>query len=154
MADSGSELVYLLSQDESLASALGNPYVGFAVDEISPGILAGDRVTMSLLSISGPGVFSVWETDAFGADTILMSSAPGSTAPDRVDLLVDPGHYHFNVGFSEPGTYDVTFRSEGELVTGGLTGNDFTIRYQVVPEPSSLLLAALGALTILRRNRS
>ena len=151
--DSGADMVYLLSQDEALASALGNPYAGFAVDEIVPGILAGDRVTMSLLTVTGPGVFSLWETDAFGMDNILMSSAAGSGAPDQVDLFVDPGHYHFNVGFSEPGTYDVMFRSEGQLAGGGQTGNDFTVRYRVIPEPSSALLLSFGALLIFRRNR-
>ena len=154
ITNSGALSVYLLAQDESLASSLGSPFVGWAVEEISEGIFQNDLVTMSLVSVSGPGVFSLWNTDAFGADSVLMSSALGSEAPGQVGLALDPGHYHFNIGFSEAGVYDVTYRSEGELAAGGITGSDFTVRYNVVPEPSSLVLLFVGAAATLRRKRA
>ncbi len=154
IADSGASSVYVLAQDESLAAAQGSPWVGLAVEEISPGLLLDDVVTLSLVDVSGPGVFSLWSTDAFGGDSVLMSSALGSTAANEVALALEPGHYHFNMGFSEEGIYDVTFNSSGTTVDGVETGTDFTVSFNVVPEPSSVILLALGAFATLRRRRA
>ena len=153
VADSGAADIYVLAQDESLAVAQGTPWVGIAVEEIAPGLLLNDLVTLSLVDVSGPGVYSLWTTDSFGGDSVLMSSALGSDAPDSVALPLEPGHYHFNMGFSEEGIYDVTFNSSGTTVDGVETGTDFTVSFNVVPEPSSVLLLALGAFATLRRRR-
>ena len=153
IADSGAALVYLLAQDEGLADELGSPWMGLAVEEISQGIFLNDLVTVSLVNVSGPGVFSLWNTDAFGGDSVLLSSALGSEAPNQLDLALEPGHYHFNLGFSKQGSYDVTLRSEGVLAEG-VASEDFTVRFDVVPEPSSLFLLALGAVVALRRRRA
>ena len=153
VADSGAADVYVLAQTESLAVEQGSPWVGIAVEEIAPGLLLDDLVTLSLVDVSGPGVYSLWTTDSFGGDSVLMSSALGSDAPDSVALPLDPGHYHFNMGFSEEGIYDVTFNSSGTTVDGVETGTDFTVSFNVVPEPSSVLLLALGAFATLRRRR-
>ena len=156
IGESGALEVFLLSEDELQAEALGNPWPGIAVEEIQSGVFLNDLVSLSLQNVSGPGVFSLWNTDPFAGATVVMSSAPGSSAPGSVDLLLDPGHFHFNAGFSEPGTYDVLFRAEGELVAGGMTSTDFTVRYEVVPipEPSSLALLLLGGMAALRRKRN
>ena len=142
VAASGASSVYVLAQDETLAVSQGSPWIGIAVEEISSGLLLNDVVNLSLVDVDGPGAFSLWTTDAFGGDTALMSSLLGGSAP--VSLPLDPGHYHFNMGFSEAGIYDVSFRAEGELATGGATGTDFSVRFSVVPEPTSLFLLALG----------
>ncbi len=154
IADSGAALVYLLAQDEGLADELGSPWVGIAVEEIDQGIFQNDLVTLSLVSVSGPGAFSLWNTDAFGEDSVLISSALGSDAPNQLDLALEPGHYHYNMGFSEPGAYGVTLRAEGDLVAGGIASEEFTVRFDVVPEPSSFFLLALGAVATLRRRRA
>ena len=153
VTDSGAADIYVLAQDESLAVAQGTPWVGIAVEEIAPGLLLDDLVTLSLVDVSGPGVYSLWTTDSFGGDSVLMSSALGSDAPDSVALPLEPGHYHFNMGFSEEGIYDVTFNSSGTTVDGVETNTDFTVQFNVVPEPSSLLLLSLGAVAALRRRR-
>ena len=150
----GGAQVYLLAQDEGLADQLGSPWVGIAVEEIDQGIFQNDLVTLSLVSVSGPGTFSLWNTDAFGGDSVLISSALGSDAPNQLDLALEPGHYHYNMGFSEPGAYGVTFRAEGDLVAGGIASEEFTVSFDVVPEPSSFFLLALGAIATLRRRRA
>ena len=91
--------------------------------------------------------------DRFGGDSVFLSSALGSEAPNQLDLALEPGHYHFNLGFSEQGSYDVTLRAEGVLAEG-VASEDFTVRFDVVPEPSSLFLLALGAVVTLRRRRA
>jgi len=154
IADSGAALVYLLAQDEGLADELGSPWTGIAVEEIDQGVFLNDLVRLSLVSVSGPGVFSLWDTDAFGGDSVLISSALGSEAPNQLNLALEPGHYHYNMGFSEPGAYGVTLRAEGDLVAGGIASEEFTVTFDVVPEPSSLFLLALGAVATLRRRRA
>ena len=59
VADSGAADIYVLAQDESLAVAQGTPWVGIAVEEIAPGLLLNDLVTLSLVDVSGPGVYSL-----------------------------------------------------------------------------------------------
>ena len=59
IADSGAALVYLLAQDEGLADELGSPWTGIAVEEIDQGVFLNDLVRLSLVSVSGPGVFSL-----------------------------------------------------------------------------------------------
>ncbi len=155
IADSGAALVYLLAEDEGLADELGSPWTGWSVEEIGEGIFVNDLVTLSLVSVSGPGVFSLWNTDAFGGDSVLISSALGSEAPNQLDLALEPGHYHFNLGFSEQGSYDVTLRAEGLFLdVKGMASEEFTVRFDVVPEPSSFFLLALGAVATLRRRRA
>lgn len=150
----GSSMVYLLPQDEGLAASLGNPFAGIAVEEVPSGIFVSDLLSLSLVTVSGPGDFSLWETGSLGGDTLLLSNVPGSGAAGNVNLTKPPGHFHFNIGFSEAGIYDVTYRAEGDLVAGGSADAEFTVRYQVVPEPSSLILALLGlSAGLIRRRR-
>lgn len=157
VVESGASTVFLLPQDESIAESLGNPFVGIAAEEIATGIFLGDTLTLSLQSVSGPGVFSLWSTDSFGSVTALMSSStdPGSTAPDSLAVPVG-SHSHYGMGFSEEGLYDVTYRIEGILASDGTTttGTDFTVQYSVIPEPASLSLVLLGGLGLLRRRRA
>ena len=129
--------------------------MGWSVEEIDAGVLANDTVTLSLLDVDGPGVFSLWNTGPFGGDVTIMSSAIGSDAPNSLDMTLDPGHFHYNLGFSEKGDYELTFRAEGTLAgTNQNISEDFKVNFQAVPEPSSLFLLLLGGLAVIRRKRA
>ena len=62
-------------------------------------------------------------------------------------------HDHFNYGFSEPGMWEVELSVSAMLNGTDLLTDTETFSFQVVPEPSTALLGALGALGLLRRRR-
>jgi len=130
------------------------PFLGFGTEELTAGDWSGD-ISLSLKAVSGPGTFSVWKVGGFGTPDLKMSTVGGITTEDRLALL--PGsHGHFNVGFSAPGEYLVTFEASGTHGIDGLrTSDPATYRFQVVPEPSTWALglagAGFGALALHRR---
>ncbi|MFN9982522.1 MAG: TIGR03769 domain-containing protein, partial [bacterium] len=116
------------------------------------------NISLSLKAVSGPGNFSVWSLNGFGAPEVRMSTANGISADDRL-ALVPGSHGHFNVGFSAPGDYLVTLEASGtHLIDGLRTSDPATYRFQVIPEPSTWALAVAGAgalaLTVVRSKTS
>jgi surface-anchored protein len=67
--------------------------------------------------------------------------------------LDDEDHAHFGWGFTEEGTYDLTFEISGTHGVDGFKSATATYSFSVIPEPSSALLGAIGALGLLRRRR-
>lgn len=132
------------------------PYLGFGTEELTAADWAGN-LSLSLKAVSGPGNFSVWSVNGFGAPELRMSTANGISADDRL-LLVPGSHGHLNVGFSAPGDYLVTLEASGTHLVDGLRISDpATYRFQVIPEPSTWALALTGAAVValtLRRQRN
>lgn len=140
---------WLLPQSEDPAK----PFLGIAAEELETGIFANDQVTLALTGLTGPGDFSLWQTDGFGTPTFFMSSSDGGIdAADSV-LLNAGAHAHYNWGFTAPGLYEVTFTASGDLVGGGPTSGTGTYSFLVAPEPGSLALLGIGAIGLLRRTR-
>lgn len=103
---------YLLPQTQ-------NPellYLGVGADEIAAGDFQGDAVTLRLLSVNGPGQFSVWENGPMGP-TVLMATSDGITAADAIAAAAG-SEAHYNFGFSARGRYEVTFEASGTLTDG------------------------------------
>lgn len=139
---------YLSPQNE----VVGTPYVGLATEEIDPGVFVGDEITLSLMGVSGPGDFSMYSVDGFGAPTFYMSTF--DAGPDSV-VLQAGAHAHYNLAFTVPGTYEVTFKASGTLDDGSSTVTSGQGTYTfVVPEPTSLLLLLPGIALLRRRVRS
>ncbi|WP_197453567.1 choice-of-anchor M domain-containing protein [Caulifigura coniformis] len=139
------------------------PFLGFATEELDPSF---GNVAFTLLSMTGPGQFALWATDAFGMPTV-----PGGTwgTVDGIDSsdsfsLPTGAHNHFNWGFTEAGLYQLAIRAEsqfGGLVDEGIftfAVGDLTEGPQAVPEPSTLLLCGLSAFGVgvqrLRRRKA
>lgn len=104
------ENFYLLPQ-------LPNPnllYLGFGTEELATGIFTNDQVKLSLMSVNGPGEFSVWQSDLTGPN-VFMASSDGITADDSMTFAAG-AHSHFNLGFTARGRYEITFRGSGFLV--------------------------------------
>jgi surface-anchored protein len=105
--------------------------------------------------VSGPGNFYLWNVNSFGVPSVKMNSADGITGADNVSVI--PGsHGHYNWGFSELGTYSVSFEATGlNVLDGPQNSGPVAFQFQVVPEPGTWALAAVGAgaLAVLGRRR-
>lgn len=132
----------------------GLPFLGFGTEELNPSDWSGN-LTLTLKSVSGPGSFSLWEVNSFGSPQVFMSSHDGIGASESLNL--SPGsHSHYNLGFSQPGVYGLTFEASGAHATDGLRlSGPVEYRFEVVPEPHEYALLGLGlaAVVWLRRRR-
>ncbi len=129
----------------------GLPYLGTASEELNPADWSGG-ITFTLtgvLSPSGTGNFAMWRYGVFGDVMLDISSLTG---PDSVTTATG-SHDHFNFGFTEPGDWYVTLTASGNHVTDGLKSDTRTFHFQIVPEPTSAVLASLGAAGFLIRRR-
>ncbi|MBM3847083.1 MAG: PEP-CTERM sorting domain-containing protein [Verrucomicrobia bacterium] len=142
-----------------LLSSLGNPnqiLLGVAAEEVEPGVFVNDSLKLTLTAFSGPGAFHAYRVDGLTGNPLRAVSAANGM-PDAVHHVFDvlaQGHQDYNWAFTEQGDYKLTFRASGDLAGGGSSMSDEVVyQFQVVPEPSTLSLAALGALIWLRSTR-
>lgn len=98
-------------------STAGLLWAGWNTAEIPSGVLQGNTVTFRLTSVSGPGAVSVYTVSA-GTPTRLYDSGDGLPDTRTVARTV---HAHANWGFTQAGTYTVTFEVTGKLASTGAT---------------------------------
>lgn len=128
------------------------PFIGFGTEELSAGDWDGS-LTLSLTGVSGPGSFSLFSIDSFGAISTLMDSSDGFSTVDAISLAPET-HTHHTWAFSQQGNYSLTFQVDGTHLTDGAQSASATYGFSVVPEPSTaglLLGAAALILTVVRR---
>lgn len=123
-------------------------FLGLGTEEIEDGTLVGNTLTFTLDGVSGPGSFSLWQTDGFGSPLVALSSFDGT---DSFNVTTG-GHDHYNWGFTAPGVYELTFTVSGLLDDGFATpvSDTATFTFAVgtpIPEPSAA--AALAGVAIL-----
>ncbi len=144
---------WFLSQTE----VVGAPYIGFGTEEITVGDFLNDVVTLTLTGVvspSGDGHFSIYQTDLFGQPMFFASSFDGLDATDALTLNADD-HFHANLAFSEPGLWEITFEASGEHLEDGLVSGTGTYYFKVVPEPATaVMMLAVGLFAIRRRRGS
>ena len=138
---------YWLPETELDASANGTPVLGIGIEELVPGDWIGGTVSLKLVSISGPGDFLLWQDDGFGGANVFFDSAGDSFT------LAAGSHTHYNWGFTEKGIYGLEFEISGNHGVDGLQSASGLYTFQVIPEPTTTLLGAFGALALLRRRR-
>lgn len=137
--------LWVLSFNASDASVYGTPFLGWAAEE---GFGDGDGwsdVTLTPFSFNSPtggnmGIFD--QNDDLSAlwilnhgDSVFSADSFAITAPD---------HVHRVLAFTQPGVYEVGIRAESTLAGTGLVVGQGVYTFQVVPEPSSMLLAGGG----------
>jgi surface-anchored protein len=120
-------------------------FLGFGAEELASGLFVGDSVSLRLHSVSGPGEFAVFDFNSLGEPRVVMNSRDGFSAADTF-AVVPGGHSDMNWAFSQPGLYTVNFEASGTLADGGVFTSSGPVAYtfQVVPEPSTWALMAMG----------
>lgn len=141
-----SQTYYWLPQDETDAANNGAPFAGIGLEELSAGDWVGGTLTLTLLSITGPGDIVLWQ-DGFPAADIFFDSA------GDIRNFEAGSHTHLNWGFSAVGSYQLEFGISGEHVVDGLQSASGVYNFEVIPEPSAALLGAFASLGLLRRRR-
>jgi len=92
-------------------------WAGWNTAEVPSGVLQSNSVTFRLTSVAGPGAVSVYTVSA-GTPTKLYDSSDG--LPDSRTVARNV-HAHANWGFTQAGTYTVTFEVTGRLASTGAT---------------------------------
>ncbi len=77
-------------------------------------------IESSLVSVTGTGTdrggnFAMWTSSGFGSLEFHFNSSDGIGADDVLGPIPAGSHSHYNWGFTQPGTYQVSFRSQGRL---------------------------------------
>jgi surface-anchored protein len=144
--------VWVTPHSEADADAAGMPFIGFSAEELAAPFI--DQLTFTMTGFtytgSGSGHFFLFEgTDLFWNST----AGPGSYG----SFIVNIGqHSHGEFAFSDEGLYQITLTASannGATIFSAPTS--FT--FNVVPEPSTYALLALGALALawhLRRRKA
>ena len=136
------------------------PYLGFGTEELNPLEWTGD-ITVTLTGFTTPngGEFALYTTNTAGTNTvdITLSSYDPSSANswglgDNIFGIGVGGHDHYQFGFTTPGEYSLTLQFSGLHNTDSLVTSSGTFNFNVVPEPSTYVLLALGLSIIAYRH--
>lgn len=95
-------------------------FLGLGTEEMAEGLFQKNQVNLALKSVEGPGFFSAYQLDAFGAPIILFNSRDGLDANDS-RALTTGGHAHLNWVFTAPGQYRIGLQASGVLAATGET---------------------------------
>jgi len=127
------------------------PFLGLSTDHLNSADWSTD-ITFSLVGVispSGNGTFSLWQSDGLGSLDFYFSSAGAGLTVDNNSLLLAAGvHDHYNWGFSETGTWQVELTASGTHNTLSDMSDTQTFTFNVVPEPSTVGVI-LGAVVLL-----
>ncbi|MDC0319241.1 choice-of-anchor M domain-containing protein, partial [Verrucomicrobia bacterium] len=109
----------------------GVPFMGFNSHLTPIEIFEQDSFNVHLTTVRAPGDFFIWTSSIDGID-ISYNSSDGLGA---LDVMKFParGHFHKNLGFNSPGTYNLGFTASGVLADGGLTtkSEEYFVKYEV-----------------------
>ena len=152
-APAGSD-VWVLSQNNNT----GQPYLGFGTEELDDDDWS-TGIDYTLISVAGPGEFSMWMSPPFGDPIVYWATSDGIVDGDGsyTDVYTQAAlaHSHANWGFTAEGVYNVQMQVSGTLANGTtLVSSDvetftFLVGSSTVPEPGTIALFASGAAVML-----
>jgi len=142
--------LWVLSPTGADADHYDTPFLGWATEEGFAGENFGN-VTFTPTSFTAPagGTMAIYD----GGSTQLWVLQDGDTTftGDSFSVPAD-GHIHRTLFFTEPGLYQVGIQAAGLNGATQVSGSA-VYTFQVVPEPSTLALAALAAAAVVPLSR-
>jgi surface-anchored protein len=88
---------------------------GWETLNLPSGVFAGEKISLNLVGVQGPGRVSVFVTNAFGSAQVLFRSDDG--LPDAIEVGTHV-HAHANWAFSATGRYTLKFQADATLTNG------------------------------------
>ena len=144
----GATSYYWLPETETAAATNNVPFLGIGLEELNLADWSDGIVTLTLLNHVGPGKFRLWQDDGFGGAIDFIHTDGGAMSFN----IAAGTHTHYNWGFTELGIHELEFQISGTHVVYQFQSGAATYTF-AVPEPSTALLGALGAVALLRRRR-
>ena len=141
--------VWVLSQNHEI----GQPYLGFGTEELDYDDWS-TGIDYTLISVNGPGEFSMWMSPPFGDPIVYWATSDGIVDGDGyTDVYTQAAlsHSHANWGFTAEGVYQVQMQVSGTLADGTTSVSSdvetftFLVGSSTVPEPGTIALLASGA---------
>jgi surface-anchored protein len=124
------ETLFVLPEVENIQL----PFLGIGGEELGEGLLQGDIATLRLASVSGPGLFSIWQSGSTPATPkLIMATSDGIDSSDAFEVAAG-SHAHVNFGFTEKGFYEVTFVATGVDADGNATDSGQVTYYFFVTD--------------------
>ncbi len=122
--------------------------------------LRPDLSTFNSVAMDAPGspAFAIFDVDGFGSVVTTESQYLNTNDSDFESEWPNYTHSHRHFGFSEAGSYSLVFDIQGVDGEYGATAStgQFGVNFNVIPEPSSVLLIGFGgvAMALARRRRA
>jgi len=99
----------------------GQPYLGFGTEKLDWDDWS-TPISYTLISVDGPGEFSMWMSQPFGAPLVHWATSDGLVDDygEYTDVYEQPAlaHSHANWGFTAEGVYHVQMQISGTLADG------------------------------------
>lgn len=106
---------------------------GWNTEDIRPGALAGDSLTLELVGATTPdgGAVEVFQSSPFGTSRVFSSQ-------EKLPALTQPvgAHVHANWAFTALGTYELTFKASATLADGTPVSTEQTYTFVIGPTSS------------------
>jgi surface-anchored protein len=145
-------LLWVTPHSEQEADEMGMPFIGFGAEELESPFTGTITFTMTGFSYTGSGAGHFF---LFEDDDLFWNSTAGPGNYGSFSVAVGQ-HSHGEFGFSDAGLYEITLVASGNN-GAPISSDPASFTFNVVPEPSTYALLALGALALawqLRRRKA